>query len=108
MGSHSRLEYIINHVILPPKLPQEDDSNTDHDVHLLQKCQAALEAFQATLPPPERSDWIPCKEMVSSLLKMRSYGGDLIEEKVKVALEEIKSGGMSSPNKKVAEHSSIL
>jgi len=92
--SKLELEYIITHVVLPPKLPQTDDSHSDRDAALLQQCEATLSAFQALIPFQDQSNWMSCGNMVNSMLKMRDRCGELIEEEVKLALKIMKVGGM--------------
>ncbi len=50
------LDFIINHVFLPPKLPQKDDSDDTKNVYLLVKLREALESFQAHIPEQQRLD----------------------------------------------------
>lgn len=44
------MSYVVNHVFLPPQLPQADDSgNYENDVKLLKLCESALKTFQRYL-----------------------------------------------------------
>jgi hypothetical protein len=43
------LEYLIHHVVLPPKLPQEDDSDASHEHALLDTTIRALRKFRDAL-----------------------------------------------------------
>lgn len=81
-------EYIITHVFLPPKLPQEDDSNSEQDSALIEECRAALMSFQACLPGQER--WVM---MLSKMLELRDPSGDMLSKKIEISLETMKTKG---------------
>lgn len=48
--------YIVNHVFLPPKLPQQDDTNAVFDKHLINETVAALNIFRDSRGPDSSSD----------------------------------------------------
>ena len=50
------LSYIVDHVFLPSKLPQKDDSNVTKSAPLANKVLTALSLFQAQVPTQERSE----------------------------------------------------
>ena len=87
------LNYIINHVFLPPKLPQKDDSNTAKGSSLLEEVLTALKSFQAHIPEQERSEWIPCIKMVRKMLQIRDHFGGLVAKEVETTLMEMADGG---------------
>ena len=87
------LNYIINHVFLPPKLPQKDDSNAAKDSSLLEEVLTALKSFQAQIPEQERSEWIPCIKMVRNMLQIRGHFGGLVAEEVETTLMAMADGG---------------
>jgi hypothetical protein len=87
------LLYSINHIFLPPKLPQEDDADITEDLALTEECRAALESFVAHLPPEEHSKWATCREMLRRMLEIRDPCGDILVENVKTSLEQMTSGG---------------
>lgn len=89
------LNYIINHVFLPPKLPQKDDSNDTKSAALIGQVLAALRSFQAYVPEHERPEWIGCTKMVGSMLELRDHVGGLMAEKLQITLREMMSGGMN-------------
>ncbi|MCJ1386871.1 hypothetical protein MMC17_009999 [Xylographa soralifera] len=66
------LSYIINHVFLPSKLPQKDDSDAAKDEFLMRKLLAALESLQHHIPEKEHPKWTPCIKMVHNMLNLRS------------------------------------
>jgi len=45
-GRRETLQYIVNHVFLPPQLPQNDNDETlENEVALVEECHTALLAF---------------------------------------------------------------
>jgi hypothetical protein len=87
------LEYIITHVFLPPKIPQEDDHNPKQDLALIEGCKAALRLFQAHLPCRESEQWKVSILMLSKMLELRNPSGDIQAEKVGLSLEAMKDAG---------------
>jgi len=87
------LDYIVNHVFLPPRLPQEDDGNSKNDSILIEECKSALCLFQACLPVEERSQCDTPILMMSKMLESRDPSGDMLPKKVAILLETMKDGG---------------
>ena len=96
MEQTQSLSYIINHVFLPPKLPQEDDSGVVEDSALIVECEAALESFQAHLPSHDCRRWAACIRMLRKMLELRDPSGDMISEKVEASLESMVDLGICS------------
>lgn len=92
MAQDSSLQYSINHIFLPPKLPQEDDANIAEDLTLTKEYQAALESF-AHLFPQDNSKWASYAKMLSTTLDSRDMCGDMIFENVEMSLGQMTSGG---------------
>jgi hypothetical protein len=95
MAEAQALRYIINHIFLPPKLPQKDNSGTDKDIALIVEFEAALKLFQAYVPSQEQRRWAACIRMLKGMLELRDPSGDLIPEKVEAALGSMTDQGMS-------------
>ena len=106
MSSSSNLEYIITHVFLPPKLPQEDDSDPKKDLALTEQFRVALRSFQARLPGRERRRWVAPILMLSKMLGLRDTSGDILSEKVESSLEAMKGTGM--PKSSIARKMDVL
>jgi hypothetical protein len=62
------LEYIVNHVFLPPKLPQLNDTTPDEEVALTKLFHDTLNSFIGLLPEENQDDWITLPPMLSILL----------------------------------------
>lgn len=90
------LEYIINHVFLPPKLPQKDDTNVTNSVCLVEQLLAALTSFRDHLPEQSRSEWMPCIKMVGNLLELQDHLGGLVATKLETRLVEMFDGGTNN------------
>lgn len=91
------LNYIVDHVFLPSKLPQKDDSNATKSVSLAEEVLTALRLLQAHIPTQERSEWIPCIKMVSNMLQTRDHFGGLEAKKVEITLRGMVDGGTNIP-----------
>ena len=87
------LNYIIDHVFLPLKLPQKDDDDATKGAALVKEVLKALQLLQAHIPTQERSEWIPCIKMVGNMLQTRDHFGELLVEKVETTLREMVDGG---------------
>jgi hypothetical protein len=91
------LEYIINHVFLPPKLPQEDDSNATNSAFLTEQLLVALRSFQDHSPKQKRSEWIPCIKMIGNMQKLQDHSGGPLAERTGTTLREMIDGGTKIP-----------
>lgn len=87
------LNFIINHVFLPPKLPQKDDSDDTKSASFIEELRAALRSLQAHIPEQERSEWIPCIKMIGNMLELRDHFGGLVAERVETTLRRMIDGG---------------
>ena len=87
------LNYIIDHVFLPLKLPQKDDDNVAKGAALVKEILTALQLLQAHIPTKERSEWIPCIKMVVNMLQTRGQFGELLVEEVEMTLRGMVDGG---------------
>lgn len=95
MDPAQSLFYLINHVFLPPKLPQKEDSDVVQESALIEECEAALRSFQAHLPSNEHWRWAACTRMLSNMLKMRDASGDMASGKVETSLGSMVNRGIS-------------
>ena len=93
------LQYVIDHVFLPPNLPQEDDSSYDNCKALARQIRDALNAYTALLPAqaPDRSLWTSVTNMVIRLLDARNAKGVLSKEKMGQSLVAMVEGGKLKP-----------
>jgi hypothetical protein len=89
------LNYIINHVFLPPKLPQKNDSDATRCISLIKELLEALTSFQANIPEQEVPGWNPCIEMLSNMLDLRDHLGGLVPEKVQTTFENMMDKGVN-------------
>lgn len=79
------LSYLINHIFLPPQLPQEDDSDPSSDRALLESIVAGLDAFESTVPAHDKHK---VRRVTDSLMLMKNSmaeGGHVDSEKLREA-----------------------
>ena len=104
----SNLPYIINHVFLPPKLPQKDDSSPSRDAALAEALLEGLEAFHDLLPGPEQPQWSPLIRMIRQVLSMRDPRGGLATECVEDALEKMVGRGTHKITSLIGRQRSVI
>jgi hypothetical protein len=86
------MEYMIYHVFLPPKLPQEDDFNQQYEMILLETISDALQKFEAVTGGGIKG----IIDMMGSLRNMLDESGAISEWKLENALRELSEKGMFS------------
>ncbi|KAF9470842.1 hypothetical protein BDN70DRAFT_642841, partial [Pholiota conissans] len=72
------LHYILNHVFLPPKLPQSNDNETRNNTGDVALCKLAYEAaasFLEHLPIQQRTQWATVIKMLKSLVDLVEVDG---------------------------------
>ncbi|OCK75837.1 hypothetical protein K432DRAFT_307659, partial [Lepidopterella palustris CBS 459.81] len=70
-------QYQINHVFLPPELPQKDDTSPLHEKALMETVSAALKRFRSYFQPSERPELDRCIRMVGNMICLRDANGFL-------------------------------
>lgn len=97
MGTAEGLMYLINHVFLPPKVPQKDDGDLATDRQLLKGCSAALKSYQNhDISSEERTKWATCSHMVDNMLETHDMSGDMSPKKIEARFREMTIGGLLS------------
>jgi hypothetical protein len=76
--SADALRHITNHVFLPPKLPQQDDSAPEHDDALEKLVLEALIGFEASRGCSQSCSGAIIK-MLQNIISSRSPQGDLLQ-----------------------------
>jgi hypothetical protein len=76
------MQYIINHVFLPPKLPQKDDSKPENDHALTEECETALRSCQNYFPRQDHRRLAACTKTLKKMLELRDLNGDMISERL--------------------------
>ncbi|KAF7592066.1 hypothetical protein BBP40_000732 [Aspergillus hancockii] len=87
------LEYLINHVFLPPKVPQEDDYNSDHEKLLLKVVLDALTIFKRHVPTEWLSTIDLVIDMVQNIKSMLDDKGFMNEEGLRESLQGLSVTG---------------
>ena len=88
------LRYVIQHVFLPPKLPQQDDSSSANDRDLTQRVQDALKSAAAL--SPDETCWSTLASMTDVLLGENDDSDDSIipSQRLDTAMLSMKDDGM--------------
>ena len=92
------LGFIINHVFLPPELPQKDDSGLwqngpAHRKALTKMCYDAFKSFQSLHPPEQQARLEPIVKMLERLLVSKTEDGVLSPESVDPILASMANTG---------------
>lgn len=95
LGSDPQLEYITNHVFLPPKLPQGDDSSAENTAALVDVVVQATDTFCEALPEDEKSHWQHIQRMLLHFQATQS-STSLASTSVIELLSNMAPGGMHS------------
>lgn len=87
------LSYLIDHIFLPPKLPQKDDWHHEKDLVLLAQCEAALSAYQVHLQDGHER-WEMCTSMVRNMIEVRDNSRDMSPKRIGEKLLKMSIKGM--------------
>ena len=93
--SQEALTYIVNHVALPPQLPQGREKNTaEGERALLALLLDHVEAFYGRCPPSDKDSWTKIRRALQLSVPAHN-NGTLSSEKVKNALNYLGPEGMN-------------
>lgn len=85
------LDYIVNHVFLPPKLPQQNDATPEVEAALTKLIHDTLRSFIGLLPEDIQEEWASLPSMLSILLDDGKLGNPI--RKLNQRLGEMVEGG---------------
>ncbi|KAK2813760.1 hypothetical protein FQN50_000158 [Emmonsiellopsis sp. PD_5] len=94
--ANPHLSYLIDHVFLPPKLPQKDDYTFENSKELIKACLRASKKFQSFLAPGVHPKWTTLVAMLQGMLDMRDSAGKLLSGNIKHKLEKMAVGDVIS------------
>jgi len=94
--SERKLLYLIHHIFLPPKTPQEDDTDLTLEKALVSEILCSLEQFQASLEDPRPPAIDTCLEMLRRMLELRMYKDELDPDRLKDQIEKLQNTGKYS------------
>ena len=83
--SSEDLLYMLNHVFLPPKLPQKDDnddSGVDRDVTLCHFAYKASHEFATYLSQSQQENWSIVSQMLKKLKTSRVLDEDVLAHNI--------------------------
>jgi hypothetical protein len=87
------LQYVIDHVFLPPKIEQEDDYTPARNAHLLSVFLQGLRLWHSGLPGEVRSKWDPCVNMVHAMYELQGTSPELEFETLLTDWNALEAGG---------------
>ncbi|KAF7592481.1 hypothetical protein BBP40_000216 [Aspergillus hancockii] len=85
--------YLVHHVFLPPKLPQEDDYKPEYELVLLEKCIEALQQFKVYVSDSDADSIAAAATMVTRLAQTCGPNGDVDEKELRIALTQLYTEG---------------
>ena len=86
-------KFVHYHVVLPPKLPQGDDTNPEHELALLRFVLSSLDLFQAVLGQEVVH---AISNMFRNGIAVRDDAGTINENQLVAALQALATEGLSS------------
>jgi hypothetical protein len=94
MENSNALRYILDHVFMPPLLPQKDDHTEENDVALVESVIDAATDYRSRLHSSQQQRWDPILKM------LRAFRGTLNSpvfsvDDVQFSLKEMRPGGDS-------------
>ena len=90
----NELDYFINHIFLPPKLPQKHDSDAAREHALCVFMRKCTNQFLSLLPASQKKTWAPSFRFLGHLCDLYendALAGDFLEGK----LRHLGNDGMS-------------
>ena len=84
--------YAIHHVVLPPKLPQQDDRKTEHEVVLLENVIQALESLRDHVKDEHVGSIAAAIATVKNLRTCRDHHGNNSEVQLREVLTKVTNG----------------
>lgn len=87
------LKFIINHVFLPPKLPQQSDEGTGaKNATFLKLIRHVAEVYHQNMTGSENLQWVPIVQMLNTLCLLEN-GSSLPAEAFLDAVARMTTGG---------------
>ncbi|KAJ5117788.1 hypothetical protein N7448_011420 [Penicillium atrosanguineum] len=85
--------YLFHHVFLPPKVPQAEDYNAQHENHLLDSVIGALHSFTNYVLTADTIILHKATQMITRLRKAHSSHGNVDEKQLEISLAELPTWG---------------
>jgi hypothetical protein len=91
--NQQQLQYIVNHIFLPPELPQKDDKNLENDRAMCDVLYTSACSYYASLPSDGQIRWDPIVKMLQNLCNFHKPDV-LYKDLLESAIERMQPGGM--------------
>jgi hypothetical protein len=92
LPSRQALNFLYNHVFLPPEVPQQDDYLPELDTVLMQTAQESLATLNSCTPGEYHSDIAEATDMLSTMQKIHEYGDVASNELLRAFNNVVKHG----------------
>lgn len=86
------LHYMVNHIVLPPKLPQADDRNVRYELTLMEFARDQAIDFQTDASAESRSCWAGIVKMLTTWREVNA-DGSISEDALKHAMTTLRQQG---------------
>lgn len=96
-GSADAINYLIHHVVLPPKLPQKRDYNASHERHLLETTICALQDLRTHVNDGHVKTIASAIAMIENLRDSRDGHGDIREDQLHNLLIKLTASKLEGP-----------
>ena len=88
------MDFLVNHIFLPPKLPQEaDDPNAGNERILIEQLKTSAEAFKEHADGHQKERMKVVCEMLESILYIKPNGRAIIKGSLSDKINGMKPGG---------------
>jgi len=88
------LEFLINHVFLPPKTPQQDDTSTEEEHNLISSLLETTKKFSQECSAAESRQLESVARMLQQLVKVRpGLHNSTKQDIMKKIIQDLKDGG---------------
>ena len=85
--------YLLHHLFLPPKIPQTDDYNAEHEYLLLERVIEALVSFKSYVSSADTVILSQIARMMVRLRKTHGPHGNVDEKQLEKVLTELPTQG---------------
>ena len=90
----NHLDFVVNHVFLPPRLPNGGDGDLwEKELSLLRLVQSLAKQFARQATPESSTQWQPVLTMLQTWIDVNRFG-DISKESLDTALKDLQANGM--------------
>ena len=90
--SAAAISYLVHHIVLPPKLPQQDDRHVEHEKCVVELTLCALQDLQGHVKAEQVENVKSAIATIENLRDARDYYGDVSEVQLEALLAKLTTG----------------